>query len=286
MSSGREARRRRIVDRGTDRLALITGQIPALPSDSESDQSRGAHSHTASCPPSISQSHDAAGSLQMQDKSSGSLPPNLDSVSETSEHFMTGDRGGTIMRKCESSVESSKVSSFDLDGKGSSHQVPSPAQDPQLSVSQKDHHFESISHFHKIVSPKAVKSEILATESTRTLCALMVATLVVLASVGFPVLGSSFFKSIIFFRPLYLLLLTNVTIVVARLLERQRGLERLEQQPTSSPSVGETGLADQLGNALELAFLFQDITGAVFMDCSFYAVTVICGRSLAGRLGW
>ncbi|XP_027181172.1 uncharacterized protein LOC113779689 isoform X1 [Coffea eugenioides] len=279
MSSGREGRRRRIVDRGTDRIALITGQIRTLPSDSESDQSHGSHSHTASCPPSISQSHDAA-SPQTQDKSSGSLPPSLDSVSEISEHFMTGDRGGPIMRECESSMESSKVSSFDLDGKGS------PAQDPQLFVSQKGHYFEAISHFHKIVSPKAVKSEIVATESTRTLCALVVAILVVLASVGFPILGSSFFKSVVFFRPLYLLLLTNVTIVVARLLERQRGLARPEQQPTSSPSVGETGLADQLGSALELAFLLQDVTGAIFMDCSVYAVTVICGLSLAGKLDW
>ncbi|XP_027083128.1 uncharacterized protein [Coffea arabica] len=255
MSSGREGRRRRIVDRGTDRLALITGQIRTLPSDSESDHSHGSHSHTASCPPSISQSHDAVASPQTQDKSSGSLPPSLDSVSEISEHFMTGDRGGPIMRECESSMESSKVSSFDLDGKGS------PAQDPQLFVSQKDHYFEAISHFHKIVSPKAVKLEIVATESTRTLCALVVAILVVLASVGFPIL-------------------------VARLLERQRGLGRPEQQPTSSPSVGETGFADQLGSALELAFLLQDVTGAMFMDCSIYAVTVICGLSLAGKLGW
>lgn len=51
------ARRRRIVERGSDRLALITGRIKNLPSESEtksgSDQMRG-HSYTVSCPPSIS----------------------------------------------------------------------------------------------------------------------------------------------------------------------------------------------------------------------------------------
>lgn len=50
-------RRRRIVERGSDRLALITGRIKNLPSESEtseSDQLRG-HSYTVSCPPSISQ---------------------------------------------------------------------------------------------------------------------------------------------------------------------------------------------------------------------------------------
>lgn len=60
--SGRDSRRRRIADRGSDRLALITGRIKALPSESEpepepgSNQSRG-HAYTASCPPSISQIH-------------------------------------------------------------------------------------------------------------------------------------------------------------------------------------------------------------------------------------
>ncbi|KAL3500494.1 hypothetical protein ACH5RR_039587 [Cinchona calisaya] len=299
MSSSREARRRRIVDRGTDRLALITGQIRALPSDaaSDSDQSRATtHSHTASCPPSISQLQfpppppstpsESLDSSQSEDKAFGALLTNLDTITEASELFMSGDRVGPIMRKCESSMEADRVSSFDLDGKRPSLDVPSTAQDPRVYESKKDQHFEPISHLHKIFAPKAVKLAISATESTRTLCSLVVAVFVVLAYVGFPVVGSSFVKSFIFFRPLYLLLLTNITIVVARLLEERRGFGRPEQQATSHLSVGENGLADQLGNALELGFLLQDVTGALFMDCGIYAITVICGLSFARGLGW
>lgn len=215
----------------------------------------------------------------------GSLPPNLDSISETSQQFMSGERVGPIMRKCESSMEAARVSSFDLDGKPSL-EVPSTAQESQVFASQKDHHFKPMSRLHKVFAPKAVKLEISLTESIRTLCSLGVAILVVLASVGFPILGSSFVKNVIFCRPLYLLLLTNITIVVSRLLEKQRGFGGPEQQATSNLSVSENGLADQLGNALQLGFLLQDVIGALLIDCSIYAITVICGLSLAQILGW
>lgn len=56
MEGNRDARRRRIVERGSDRLALITGQIRNLSTDSDFDLlDAGSHSGTPSCPPSVSQ---------------------------------------------------------------------------------------------------------------------------------------------------------------------------------------------------------------------------------------
>lgn len=60
--NGRDSRRRRIVERGNDRLALITGRIPTLTSDTGSGGgtetgSETRHSYTSSCPTWISQNH-------------------------------------------------------------------------------------------------------------------------------------------------------------------------------------------------------------------------------------
>lgn len=59
-TSGRDTRRRRIVERGNDRLALITGRISTLSSETGPGSGSGSgsetrHSYTASCPTAISQ---------------------------------------------------------------------------------------------------------------------------------------------------------------------------------------------------------------------------------------
>ena len=66
-SNVREARRRKIMERGSDRLALITGQIQSLPSSSSSHEEITIDSDNPSSQPLIS--HTAAGTL--------SLSPNL-----------------------------------------------------------------------------------------------------------------------------------------------------------------------------------------------------------------
>ena len=68
-SNVREARRRKIMERGSDRLALITGQIQSLPSSSSSHEEIKTDSDNPSSQPLIS--HTAAGTLSL------SLSPNL-----------------------------------------------------------------------------------------------------------------------------------------------------------------------------------------------------------------
>ena len=67
-SNVREARRRKIMERGSDRLALITGQIQSLPSSSSHEEIK-TDSDNPSSQPLIS--HTAAGTLSL------SLSPNL-----------------------------------------------------------------------------------------------------------------------------------------------------------------------------------------------------------------
>lgn len=50
-TSSRDARKRRIAERGSDRLALITGRIQTLPASSSSEASSQQLSPITSCPP-------------------------------------------------------------------------------------------------------------------------------------------------------------------------------------------------------------------------------------------
>lgn len=94
-------------------------------------------------------------------------------------------------------------------------------------------------------------------------------------------------KSALLSRPLYLVLMTNITIVLAHiLLEKRSGADRVEREVSSEGSDGGSDLADQVGMALESGFVLQNIASAVFTDSSVFAVVVICGLSLAQSLGW
>lgn len=288
-SSG--ARRRRIVERGSDRLALITGRIKNLPSDSEtesgSNQLRG-HSYTVSCPPSISQidlpssdqSSEPLDSTKSVNKVLGSLPTNDGTIHEHKQSVLEG-RTRPYIHKCDSSTEATRVASSDLDMRRQSSQLTSIVENPQLPTSNTNQHPRSCAN--KLVNLQDVSSSVAATEGTRTLCSLAMGIMVVFSYMGFPIVGTRILKNVISFRPLYLLLLTNVTIVIAKLLDKYRGLRSAEQQSIRS-SVGEDGLFNQLGNVLEIGITLRNVMGALFMDCSIYSITVISCLSLAQGL--
>ncbi|KAA8521765.1 hypothetical protein F0562_012438 [Nyssa sinensis] len=296
-TNNREARRRRIADRGSDRLALITGRIQTLPSSSTSLEPEPHHSQTASCPPSIfDDHHDFRTHLSDQppvpphneDKSSRSLLPKHDTTPESGQ-FNASDGGSKtqpLLRKCETCTETLRAPAWEADGRVESSPISSTVQNSSISASDMEHHFQPVTHSHKIFSSSQISSAITASESIRFYCSVAVAILVVLSYVGFPIIGS-LMRSIIMLRPLYLLLLTNISIVLAQLLlEKQRGFERVQQEANNDPSMGEYGMVEQVSKALELGLVLQNIMGALFMDSSVYAIVVICGLSLAQRLGW
>ncbi|XP_059642254.1 uncharacterized protein LOC132284188 [Cornus florida] len=291
-TSSREARRRRIVDRGSDRLALITGRIQTLPSSSSSLEPYD--SETAPGPPLISHEHHDRESLlsvspRGEDQPFSSLLPKHETGRESAQFKAShGEiRGEQLLRKHDTISESSRSPAGEVDDRVQPSLVSSAVQISSVSASDTEHRFQPHIHHRKLFTPNQIRSAVSASESTRIYCSLAAAILVVLSYVGFPVLGSYMIKNIVLRRPLYLLLLTNISIVLARLLlENQRGFARSEQGGNNIPSIGGNGLAEQVGNALESGLVLQNIMGAVFMDCSVYAIVVICGLSLAQKVGW
>lgn len=150
---------------------------------------------------------------------------------------------------------------------------PLAEQTPLISTPAKSKMPESQTRHHKTFSPKQLRPAITASENVRVICSITVALLVILADAGFPILGSDVIKKVILFRPLMLLLVTNVTIVAAYSL-----LQEVKHRST--------GNADPIGVALEWALLMKTGSSALFMDCSVYSVVVISGMGLLQLFGW
>lgn len=135
----------------------------------------------------------------------------------------------------------------------------------------------------KNVTSQQVAFAVLETESDRLLCALTMAILVVLSSAGFWIVGSKIFRGFLLFRPLFFVLIANITLIVRRLLpENRRKSIRGDKDANSSVLGDGYAWAEEAGRALELGLMFQNVTGALFMDCSVYATIVVFGLSLFG----
>lgn len=126
-----------------------------------------------------------------------------------------------------------------------------------------------------------VRAAIAASEKIRIYSSVAAAILVISSYIQLPVVGS-----VLIFKPVYLLLLTSISIVLARLILGREGADSRNRQRSSVPSIGGNGAIDQLGKALESGLLLQKVFGALFMDFSIYAVVLICGLSLVRNLGW
>ena len=151
------------------------------------------------------------------------------------------------------------------------------------SVSTADTHQQSKphTHQHKLLTPSQINAAIAASESTRILCSVAAALLVVLSNLGFPGFRSSIMKSITASRPLYLLLLTNLTVVLARLFSgKQGGSTSAGKVQNKAPLENSNDWTDQVSRALGACLLFRKVIDSVFMDFSFYAIVVICGLCL------
>ncbi|KAI9127278.1 hypothetical protein K1719_001837 [Acacia pycnantha] len=132
----------------------------------------------------------------------------------------------------------------------------------------------------KLFTHGEISSAITASKITRLRCSIVIALLVVFSYVGFPLLDNKYVKSKLSFRLFYLVLVTNITVVVERLLVgKRRGSESAagRRQNITSDTDHWT---DNLGKALEAALVMRNVMDAMFMDCVSYAITVICGLSI------
>ncbi|GFP94479.1 hypothetical protein PHJA_001592300 [Phtheirospermum japonicum] len=262
----REARRRRIIERGADRLALITGQIQSLPPEPVQFRS-------GACPPVQT----PAGNLRdfFDDVAQHEIiasNPDQESVprhifDETKEPLLENIEKRKIVslgveeEKTQIAEEQSEISSS----------MQNPAQVHQIEHTLRDS-----------FTPGQISSAISASETIRMCCSVAAAVLVILSYVGFPILGGRIFRSVLISEPFYMLLLTNISIVVGRLVLGHQGAGRT----SSVAKFGGNGLVDQMGKALELGLLLQKISGAMFIDFGVYAIVLVCGLSLVQRLGW
>lgn len=281
--SGREARRRRILEGGQDRLALITGRKPNLSSDTTSDPD--------SSPPFIPPNHhhdlksrlhfNQPSASQDEDKSSLLTSSTQDQAAKYGQHDALLDRNEEepFVRKPESATVATRAPPTEDSHKGeSSSTAPKTlltASDAALRLAQQI----PIGN----LSSQQVSIAVAETEHDRMLCALTVAILVVLSYAGFPVVSTTVFRWIILFRPLFLVLITNITLIVRRLLpDNQKNLSRGVKDHNSSLLGDGYAWAEEAGRALELGLMLQNVVSALFMDCSVYATIVVFGLSLFG----
>lgn len=88
-------------------------------------------------------------------------------------------------------------------------------------------------------------------------------------------------------RPLYLLLLTNATVVFAKLmLSKTLKPGRVGNGNTDHANENESGVdwVAQVGSSLEMGYLMMKVMDAVMMDCSLYATVLVCCISLLQML--
>lgn len=133
-----------------------------------------------------------------------------------------------------------------------------------------------------LFSCKQINSCIIASQGTRSFCALMIALLVVLSYIDDALLGinrvSS--ESVEALRPLYILLLTDVTIVLAHVfLKQQKQCEEAEKERVEPQEDGNN--MTQAVQLMERSLVVYQTARAVFIDFSIYTVVVVCGLSLA-----
>lgn len=271
--SSREARRRRIVDGGSDRLALITGRIQGLPAPSSPAYHE--HSQTESFPQFFSQDqvpdkiyvgledkHDASGStLLKNDIRKKEYDAGSQVKPQISKHEITREATRTPAEE-----HGNKTQPFSATQKTSTITETLP----------KPH-----GHRPKFFTAKQISNGIMASERTRSFCSLMIALLVVLSYIDNPFLDLVNTESVIASRPLYILLLTDVTIVLARLfIEKQRGFDKHAEEERMVPPQDDGHNWTGAVMVLETGLVVYQTICAIFMDFCIYAVIVICGLSL------
>ncbi|GAV72687.1 hypothetical protein CFOL_v3_16175 [Cephalotus follicularis] len=273
----RDERRRRIVERGTDRLALITGRISNLPPSPSSTVS--SHDHQIQQTTISDQINGVAAGLEAVDDASASAL-----LKEESTNVVSRGCASEIGYQVEPQAQHSETIREAI--QAPFVDMPKIQPSPRTSIIPKesnDEHPLTIPCRHQptFFSSKRLNSCIIASEGTRSFCALMIALLVVLSYVDYPLFGVNIVRSegIMASRPVYIILLTDVTIVLTQMyLETRRGSEVAEEEKSVHRGDGEIwgGAIKVLERGL---VVYQAIRG-VFIDCSVYAVVVVCGLSL------
>ncbi|CAN1785265.1 hypothetical protein LINPERHAP1_LOCUS16817 [Linum perenne] len=293
----RESRRRKILERGADRLAIITGGIHSLPAESSGGDGKTS-AESANSRPDLNELSDAFTVEQAASKPSISLPkqvqepmqPLNDSTGPV--HVQNGSFGSTLPEEAAAAATGTSVGHFvsnlerpildeikeTVQRLGSVRSDQSPAAMESISGTEQQPLLGQARQ-RRFVTPSQISSAITASEITRVICSVAIAILVASSYLAFPLLGNIAVKGILSFRPLYLLLVTNATVVLARVLLSNRRSSEMVEMP--SPS-GSFDWAAQASKALEMSFMAKKALDAVLMDASVYAIIVVCALCVLG----
>uniref|UniRef100_A0A1J3CU95 Transmembrane protein n=1 Tax=Noccaea caerulescens TaxID=107243 RepID=A0A1J3CU95_NOCCA len=274
-SNSREARRRKILERGSDRLAFITGQINGAPPPPSSDSTSLSQSQlrTDESLPETIPSRDQiltdpeiGLTSQQEDILDASMLDNMEQIIHQSRAESLQPRRSTETM-AEDSVSDARETTLQPSHATSSAQTTSVVD---LRASQA---FTPLVSYVNAITPNHIGTAIDASVFARMFAALVIALLVILSQLGFSSLGN-----VVSFRPVFLLLLTDATIVFGRVLLSHHGDHSSASRRENSGTVmNGQGIADQVGNALETIMMVKKIMDAISMDFSLYAVILICG---------
>ncbi|GAA0155439.1 hypothetical protein LIER_13167 [Lithospermum erythrorhizon] len=128
-------------------------------------------------------------------------------------------------------------------------------------------------------SPKRINACILSSENTRVVCSIMIALLVVFSNSNLPhhIIKE---RSIISRKPLYVMLLTDVSIVVGRIILAKRRVQKQAKKGKDGKSPEDVENWESAVKILEYGVVLYQMVRGIFIDCSFYMVIVTSGLSL------
>lgn len=127
-------------------------------------------------------------------------------------------------------------------------------------------------------TPRNISHSVIATENTRLYFTFVMAILAVSSFNGF-MIGGRLVNNIMKFRPLFLVLLTDVTIILGCAFMNQR----ISQKPENNARKvmqEDGGSPNELKKILEIGQVLHKVVGAAFMDCSICAIFMICGMAV------
>lgn len=275
------------MEKGSDRMALITARIKNLPSSPPSSPHHDSRTESFFSkdidhqmdPHTPLPHHINAGPKGKYDASGSTLPKHeIDEEVSRGSSFEIGSQVESQTNICDTSIEARQDPAVDYRTKTQTSLGTSI-----LQKTSSDRPFQTPHRRHRpsLFTSRRINSCIIASETTRFVCALIIAFLVVLSYVDYPLFGRNLVESesVVASRPLYILLLTDVTIVLTRLfLATQRDSGEAEEQIVIPQVDGHNWAKAE--KVLERGLVVYQTFRAIFIDCSVYAVVVICGLSL------
>ncbi|KAL1533202.1 hypothetical protein AAHA92_33121 [Salvia divinorum] len=251
----KEQRRRKIIARGTDRMALITGRINTLD------------------PNPISKC--STFSVNRPDL------PSPQHFRSSSEPLSANDQAFFQSGGCDVATVTANPVEEASTGKDSRSKASDVHKRDQkeltAALTSKNVH---LSHTHllnvlRLINAQAVNSSLSSSEDTRAICSALLGLVVVVLQIihHYSVVKH---ESLVMFRPLLVVALTDFVIVAVRLMPRARTNKEEEAKYEDE----DDGNLDGAVKLLELGLVLHQMTYAIFVDCSFYLVVVILGLSL------